>query len=448
MITMWALHSQYGQGLPKAIRDVVFKKRYQDGHRLSDRIWNLAAVSEREILGRVQQAMATGQSAVELSRSVREFLLKPGPAWTTAIKPSVTGRGSLAYNALRLARTEINQAYHMGHKMQAQNSPLVIGVKWNLSGSHPRNWPPSAEYMGYPEICDYRAEHDHHGLGPGIFPKDNVPEDHPNGLCFLTDVLAPPEYLPSLIDWQDQKDAGDISDKELKKLQETILKEIAGGTGITTITPPAPPLPSGPQYPAEIAGVKQGQPMNHQAANENRPNPKFNEATGYRINCQSCVVTYEARLRGYDVETLPNKRGSMLDKLSRDTNLAWLDPHLGTKPDFIQDDSVTTYKKAVSWLDTTVKQGQRYTLQFIWGGRGSSGHIISAFRDAQGTLTLYDPQTGEHYTGTQIDSLMSMIKYTTTRGGRKFWIGPKLQRVDDKAFNLDVVNQIMKGAGT
>ena len=26
------------------------------------------------------------------------------------------------------------------------------------------------------------------GLGPGIYPKDNVPLDHPNGQCFLTIV--------------------------------------------------------------------------------------------------------------------------------------------------------------------------------------------------------------------------------------------------------------------
>lgn len=198
-VSNWILSTQYGTGLIKSLRDIVFKRRYKDGHSLSDRIWNLAAISEREILGRVNAAISQGLPAVELSRSVRQFLLQPGPAWTTGIKPSVTGRGSMAYNALRLARTEINRSYQMAQNMQAQSSPLVVGVKWNLSNSHPREWPKSSEYMGYPEICDFRAEHDHHGLGPGVFPKDNVPEDHPNGLCHHTDVLAPPEQLESLL---------------------------------------------------------------------------------------------------------------------------------------------------------------------------------------------------------------------------------------------------------
>lgn len=207
----WNLSNQYGTGLAKSLRDVVFKRRYQDGYQLPDRIWNMAAISEREILGRVNAAISQGISAVELSRSVRDFLLKPGPAWTTGIKPSVTGRGSLAYNALRLARTEINQGYRQAHKLQAMNSPLVVGIQWNLSTSHPTNWPASAEYMGYPEICDYRAKHDHSGLGPGVFPKDSVPDDHPNGMCFNTDVLAPPEQLEELLIAHNEMAAGLVS---------------------------------------------------------------------------------------------------------------------------------------------------------------------------------------------------------------------------------------------
>lgn len=222
----WIISTQYGTGLARSLRDIVFKRRYQDGHQLADRIWNLAAISEREILGRVNAAISQGTSAVELSRSVRDFLLKPGPAWTTGIKPSVTGRGSLAYNALRLARTEINQGYRQAHKLQAMNSPLVVGIQWNLSTSHPTNWPASAEYMGYPEICDYRAKHNHHDLGPGVFPKDNVPDDHPNGLCHNLDVLAPPEQLEELLIAHNEFEAGLLSPERLTELQHNAARSL------------------------------------------------------------------------------------------------------------------------------------------------------------------------------------------------------------------------------
>ncbi len=227
-VSSWILSNQYGTGLIKSLRDVVFKRRYADGHRLSDRIWNLAAISEREILGRVNTAISKGVPAVELSRSVRDFLLQPGPAWTTGIKPSVTGRGSMAYNALRLARTEINAAYKMAQTMQAQGSPLVVGLKWNLSNSHPTDWPPSAEYMGYPEICDYFALHDHHDLGPGVFPKDDVWETHPNCLCHLTDVLAPPEQLEQLLITHLELRAGLTVVDRVKELERAAAVAVAG----------------------------------------------------------------------------------------------------------------------------------------------------------------------------------------------------------------------------
>ena len=81
----------------------------------------------------------------------------------------------------------------------AVNNPMLIGQKWNLSNTHPHNWPPSAAYMGYPEICDYRANHDHHGLGEGVFPPGEAPPDHPNGLCYLTDVWKPVEEILDLL---------------------------------------------------------------------------------------------------------------------------------------------------------------------------------------------------------------------------------------------------------
>ena len=192
------LLGRYGGGLADRFLDKYVNFRYNDGFNLSDRVWRLQQYTQKSILDITTQGIMSGISAVELAKQVEGFLLKRGPAWTTGIKPSVTGRGTVAYNALRLARTEINQAYHWAQKEMAVNNPMLIGQKWNLSNSHPTNWPPSAAYMGYPEICDYRANHDHHGLGEGVFPPGEAPPDHPNGLCYLTDVWKPVEEIKEL----------------------------------------------------------------------------------------------------------------------------------------------------------------------------------------------------------------------------------------------------------
>lgn len=200
-----------------------------------------------------------------------------------------------------------------------------------------------------------------------------------------------------------------------------------------------------PLFPKEIAGVKRGKMMTRDEANGGKPNPNFKQSHGYQINCQSCVVTYEARLRGYNVQTLPNTKGSMLDKLSRQTNMAWIDPATGKHPAYIFDKAANTVKKFYDFIEKTVEAQKRYTLQFSWKGRSRSGHIISMDRDEQGALRLYDPQTGQTYTGKQINAYLGRLKFTMSIGGVKVSTPPKILRIDDKQFNLDVVNYIMEG---
>lgn len=207
-------------------------------------------------------------------------------------------------------------------------------------------------------------------------------------------------------------------------------------------------------FPEQLAGVSRGEPMTPDEANFGRPNPHFEESQRYRINCQSCVVTYEARLRGYNVETLPNTVGSMLFQLSCNTRLAWIDPKTKAIPSFVPHPNSKTGKSYIAWLEKTIQSGQRYTLQVFWKQGG--GHIVSIGRNAAGELELYDPQTAWKYTKTTV---------TNTRAGKTAkddglawwfgrvrwrsageWYGPELLRVDDKEFNLKVVNEIMKAA--
>ena len=221
---------RYGGGLADQFLDEYVNFRYNDGFNLSDRVWRLQQYTQKSILDITTQGIMSGISAVELAKQVEGFLLKRGPAWTTGIKRSVTGRGTVAYNALRLARTEINQAYHWVQKEMAKENPMLIGQKWNLSNTHPTDWPPSAAYMGYPEICDYYAKHDHHGLGEGVFPPGEAPPDHPNGLCYLTDVWKPVEEILDLLGDPDPDWVGgfDIAEGEPGKLHnQMILDTIA-----------------------------------------------------------------------------------------------------------------------------------------------------------------------------------------------------------------------------
>lgn len=114
---------------------------------------------------------------------------------------------------------------------------------------------------------------------------------------------------------------------------------------------------------------KKSKPMNFEEADGNKPNPNFGKEEQYNTNCQTCVVAYEARRRGYNVEALGNTSGSLSEILSKSTNKAWIDPKIGKHPDYIKcgsDSDIDTPKKYVEFLEKILKENTRYTMEFGW----------------------------------------------------------------------------------
>lgn len=199
--------------------------------------------------------------------------------------------------------------------------------------------------------------------------------------------------------------------------------------------------------PDEIGGVKRGEPMDRSAANEGHVNPDFGKVRGSTTNCQSCVVAYEARLRGYDVKTKPNYNNPAAKDLSRKTYDAWIDPSTGEPPKMLRNEPTSgnwTWKKTKNFLEDNVKSGERYTFQHMWKGSRGAGHIVSVDRDSSGQLRIYDPQSGKTYTGSNADSYIKRTKGVSSVYGFKL---PDLglTRVDNMRINPKYANGIMEG---
>lgn len=146
----------------QAVNDLI--SRHTNGFALSERIYANGASGVRKVGGIVDRGLTMGLSAKELAQQVRGYY-----------NPGVPGGAS--YAAMRLARTEINNAHHQTSINMSNDKPWVLGFKWNLSSSHPR-----------PDPCDDLAAHDE-GLGEGVFEKKNVPsKPHPQCLCYLTHI--------------------------------------------------------------------------------------------------------------------------------------------------------------------------------------------------------------------------------------------------------------------
>lgn len=202
MALMYDISPDVTQMIPRAFAVLnmdaviaVLSRTYDDNKTFSGRIWDLRNHSNTVISETVSGGVLRGESARNMAKRLQKYLLGYEELMTgvpeediEARKRLMRGRGDLRYNAMRLARTEINNAFREANVLSAEKAPWVEGVKWNLSASHPKA-----------DICDTWASQDLYGMGNGIYPPPSTPRDHPNGLCFQTDVLLPMNKMLDMI---------------------------------------------------------------------------------------------------------------------------------------------------------------------------------------------------------------------------------------------------------
>jgi hypothetical protein len=170
--------------LPKAdLDDLLARQRevvrarvqlYRDGRLglrsqlpLSQRLYRAQALSTGRLERTLRNGIILGKTAEEIARDVEKY-----------IKPSAPG--GVSYVAQRLARTEVQNAYHQAQVGAMQDNPAVRAVKWNLVREH------------RPDMCDI--------LGGRTFNFDRVPEKpHPNCLCFLTPIHVGRRRFPGAV---------------------------------------------------------------------------------------------------------------------------------------------------------------------------------------------------------------------------------------------------------
>ena len=177
---------------------VAQQRIYSDGLNLSQRIWRLEQGSMQAIRNTIATGMAQRTSAIELAQQL-EGQLNAGqdwPRWTRARLSKMDAReraqdakgllssardvppggsAGISYNALRLARNEIQVANHAVTSDIARNFPGIVGRKVVLSPAHPQS-----------DICDEYAAGGPYEKGANFLPL------HPQCLCRWEEVLMPP----------------------------------------------------------------------------------------------------------------------------------------------------------------------------------------------------------------------------------------------------------------
>lgn len=209
----------------------AFKKRTDDGgFNLSDKIWKTTRQLREEMEVAMTIGIGEGQSAADMSRRVRKYLNDPdlmfrrfrykigekevtdydadgnpigthteavyGRKWKKKVKGDdgkvrwidydkdsyKVGRGnykSSARNAMRVTRTETNMAYRESDQTRWSQMDFVLGVRIELSRSHPKK-----------DICDKLA---------GDYPKEFKFEGwHPQCFCVMTPILMDEDEMAKM----------------------------------------------------------------------------------------------------------------------------------------------------------------------------------------------------------------------------------------------------------
>lgn len=165
------------------MENVVNGTVYNEKWFLSGALWGDYQDKLDDINQVITEGIGLNKSIYEIAKDLEKYVdpnARKDWAWSKVYPGTAK---TVDYNAQRLARTLIAHAYQQNVVRQAQANPFATGVKWEASGG---------ERMC--EICEERDGK--------IFPVDEVPLDHPNGMCTFT-VQTPSmmEMSNTLADW-------------------------------------------------------------------------------------------------------------------------------------------------------------------------------------------------------------------------------------------------------
>lgn len=149
----------------QVIRRLVTGQVYEGGWNLSKSIWGDNRKTMQSIYEIIAAGKAQNKSIYEISKQLEQYV-RP-----SARKPwnlrNAQGRliypKQVDYNAQRLARTLLQHSYQQSVIEMTKANPFVKGIKWVSNGSR------------VCELCLSR--------NGNIYTPEDIPQDHPNGMC-------------------------------------------------------------------------------------------------------------------------------------------------------------------------------------------------------------------------------------------------------------------------
>lgn len=190
---------------------IVTGQIYEGRWSLSKAVWSNRQKMLKDVNTVISEGLLLNKPTYDIAKDIERYIdPKDIKDWDwQKVYPGTSKK--VDYNAQRLARTLIQHSYQQSLVLTTKDNPFVEGVQWVSAFAHGRTC----------ELCKERATEDKFGLGAGVFPKDKLPLDHPNGLCsFGAKIDSMDDIASRLADWVDGK-----PDKQIDKFNKSLQRK-------------------------------------------------------------------------------------------------------------------------------------------------------------------------------------------------------------------------------
>ena len=169
------------------VRNIVSGQIYDSGWSLSSRIWSDNEDTMKQAYQIVAGGVAQNKPMYEIAKDLEKYV-SPSAAKPWNLR-APDGKKiypkDVDYNAQRLGRTLVQHGYQQSFVATTQKNPFITDYIWISNGSR---------------VCDLCAERD-----GKHFSKDDLPLDHPNGMCTMVPNVVD-DLTGQLADWFNSED--------------------------------------------------------------------------------------------------------------------------------------------------------------------------------------------------------------------------------------------------
>lgn len=172
----------------QTVRRLITGQIYDSGWSLSKSIWSDNEKTLQDIYGIVAKGLAQNMSAYDISKLLETYV-NPSRAkqWNLTMPDGVKiYKKAVDYNAQRLVRTLVQHGYQQSFIATTQKNPFIEYYIWRANGSR---------------TCELCAARD-----GKKYAKDELPMDHPNGMCTMEPYVDNDNMIDQLADWVNNPD--------------------------------------------------------------------------------------------------------------------------------------------------------------------------------------------------------------------------------------------------